>query len=441
MERFLFEDGATDTIQDGRYVRVAVERGIDKTDAFAYRAGNEVAVGDRVSVPLGRGNRPTDGIVIAAGGEELLGGFDPRRVKPIFERTGASLTPELVELARWLSGYYICPLGMVLSTMMPAAVKKGIGHRRIELLKLAEDAPDDELGKKAKEVWARVGELDGNVFPIDERALADLLGEKTVRSVRTLKKAGLLETIELDTVREAKPMLAFSGVSVDAHTPSPQQQTAIDGINATLGTFAPHLILGVTGSGKTEVYLRVVERTLEQGRGAIVLVPEIALTPQTVGRFTARFASAGVAVLHSGLTASQRHKQWAMAASGAARLIVGARSAIFAPIHNLGVIVVDEEQDTSYKQDQLPRYNARDVAIKRAHLEACPVVLGSATPSLESYHNALSGSYALWKLTERVGGGRLPRVEIVDFNKERQRLGVRGRRRSIGPRPAAVVPC
>lgn len=434
MERFLFEDDTTETIDEGRYVRVAVERGIATTDGFAYRAGAEVGVGDRVRVPLGRGDRPTNGIVIAAGGEELLSGFDPRRVKPIFERTGASLTPELVELAKWLSGYYVCPLGMVLSTMMPAAVKKGVGHRRIELLRRVEGASSDELGPKARATWERVAKLDGGLFPIDERALADVLGEKTVRSVRALSKAGLLETIEVDTVREAKPMLAFAGVSVGAHTPNSQQQSAIDGINATLGTFAPHLILGVTGSGKTEVYLRVVERALEEGRGAIVLVPEIALTPQAVGRFTARFASAGVAVLHSGLTPTQRHKQWALAAGGTARLVVGARSAIFAPIKDLGVIVVDEEQDTSYKQDQLPRYHARDVAIKRAQLEGCPVVLGSATPALESYHNALGGSYSLWRLTERVGGGKLPKVVIVDLNEERRRLGVRGRNRSIGPR-------
>jgi len=171
---------------------------------------------------------------------------------------------------------------------------------------------------------------------------------------------------------------------------------------------------------------------------AIMLVPEIALTPQTAGRVQSRLGAQNVAVLHSGLTASARHKQWASVASGEARVVVGARSAIFAPMADLGLIVVDEEHDSSYKQDQLPRYHARDAAIKRAQIEDIPVILGSATPSLESWHNAQGGRFSLWEMPERVGGGRLPSVEIVDLGRERRaRQQLEGRRphvlESIGP--------
>jgi primosomal protein N' (replication factor Y) len=167
-----------------------------------------------------------------------------------------------------------------------------------------------------------------------------------------------------------------------------------------------------------------------------VLVPEISLTPQTAGRFMDRFAGGdpgAVAVLHSGLTAAERHRQWALAASQHAKIVVGARSAVFAPLDRVGVIVVDEEHATDYKQDQLPRYNGRDVAIKRAQLESCPVVLGSATPSLESWANAIAGKFKLWELTRRVGGGTMPRVEVVDLAEERRQL-VRQAKEHEGPR-------
>jgi len=194
----------------------------------------------------------------------------------------------------------------------------------------------------------------------------------------------------------------------------------------------------------------VLARVIERGQTGLVLVPEIALTPQTAGRFIDRFSGAGeVAVLHSGLTASERHRQWALASSGRAVVVVGARSAIFAPLAKLGLIVVDEEHATDYKQDQLPRYNARDVAIKRAQLEGCPVILGSATPSLESWANAVPSQsqaprYRLWELTERVGGGRLPKVEIIDLSRERadptgQGPGAAGAFQSLGARLEAAL--
>jgi primosomal protein N' (replication factor Y) len=222
----------------------------------------------------------------------------------------------------------------------------------------------------------------------------------------------------------------------------------VEGIG--LGAFGVHLLRGVTGSGKTEVYLKVISRALDRGEGAIVLVPEIALTPQVEQWFRARLSprGVGVAVMHSGLSASQRHAEWERAASGEARVVIGPRSAVFAPVAGLGVIVVDEEHDHSYKHEQLPRYNARDVAIKRGQIEECPVVLGSATPSMESWWNATVATpgeaprFRLWTLRDRVGGGRLPEVAVVDMAEERRRLageGVDVSRRMIGPTLAAEL--
>jgi primosomal protein N' (replication factor Y) len=181
------------------------------------------------------------------------------------------------------------------------------------------------------------------------------------------------------------------------------------------------LLHGVTGSGKTEVYLQALAHALEQGKGAIVLVPEISLTPQTVERFKARFSSGKlqtlVAVLHSHLSAGERHDEWHKIRQGRARIVIGARSAIFAPVEPLGLIIVDEEHETSYKQEEAPRYHARDVAVMRGQMENAVVVLGSATPSLESYHNCKRGKFALLELPERVDDQKMPRVRVVDMRQ------------------------
>jgi len=200
-------------------------------------------------------------------------------------------------------------------------------------------------------------------------------------------------------------------------TPNPDQVRALDCIVPAVrgGGFSPFLLHGATGSGKTEIYLRAIE-AVPDGAGAVVLVPEISLTPQLIGRFRERFGSR-VAVMHSGLTDSQRRSEWRRIRSGDAAVAIGARSGVFAPFDRLGLIIVDEEHDGSYKQEEGVRYNARDVAVMRAKLSGCPVILGSATPSLESYHNALSGRYGLLELPERAGGSALPEVRIVDLKE------------------------
>lgn len=459
------------------YVRVAVERGVDRVGAagvqvgadatLTYRSEEPIAVGRRVEVPLGRGDTPSAGIVVAAGGEELLGGYPSHKVKNILRDTGFGLSERLVDLARWMSTYYVCPLGMVLSAMLPAAVKKRTGLRLVTLLDRVGVEDERRVLASAKltplvrDTWSRVIAIGPGEFPMPPDALAGRISARTMGPINKLVAMGLLVEREAEVVRESGGVStqmsieqadATGGAALDVHRPAPTEQQArvIAGISENLGRFGVHLLRGVTGSGKTEVYLRVLERVLERGGTGLVLVPEISLTPQTAGRFVERFRGAGVAVLHSGLTASQRHKEWTRAANGAARVVVGARSAVFAPLGNVGLIVVDEEHAGDYKQDQLPRYHGRDVAIKRAHLEGCAVILGSATPSLESWVNAAgvggareaeqrhtggtpvqpetrsqaasAGKYALWELTERVAGGRLPKVEVVDLSEERRML-------------------
>jgi len=205
-------------------------------------------------------------------------------------------------------------------------------------------------------------------------------------------------------------------VGAERVVPNPAQTEAVDKVlrAATSGKFGVFLLHGATGSGKTEVYLRIIEGLQGSGRGAVVLAPEIALTPQLVKRFRARFG-AGVAVLHSGLTDSQRRAEWRRIRAGKATVVVGARSAVFAPFVNLGIIIVDEEHDGSYKQEDGARYHARDVAVMRAKMAGCPVVLGSATPSLESYYNTSKGKYNLIELPERATGNPLPPVTLIDL--------------------------
>jgi primosomal protein N' (replication factor Y) len=285
---------------------------------------------------------------------------------------------------------------------------------------LTDRAEDVKLAPAARQAWNGLAPLGTDAFPATARDLADRLGQRSVAAVNRLIKAGLLAEEHTSTVRAREHETDSIFHATAAPEPTREQHAAIEAVAATLGGFARHLLFGVTGSGKTEVYLRLLARVLELEQTAIMLVPEIALTPQTAGRVQSRLGSDRVAVLHSGLTAAQRNRAWARVATGDCRVVVGARSAVFAPLDRLGLIIVDEEHDGSYKQDQLPRYHARDVAIKRAQLNACPVLMGSATPSLESWHHARAGRASLHRLTVRATGAVMPQVQIVDMAAERR---------------------
>lgn len=427
---------------NARYAVVAVERGLD-TQGLTYRQTQEpLAPGDRVEVPLGRGNSKTAGLVLETGGPELLGEFSPARVKAVLRRTGQGLPPHLIPLARWISDYYLTPLGMVAASMVPAAVKQSVGRRTRTVINKADSPPDPgRLPPATAKAWDAIRALPASAFPADPAALTHAAGSSNAAPINRLIKAGLLETAEVEDVRifgSATEETLLTDAAPAPPTLTETQTAVVNGIDQARQTapFGIHLIRGVTGSGKTEVYIRLLQRALAESESstAIVLVPEIALTPQTAGRFVSRFTTGpnpiGVEVLHSGLSASARHHAWDRLATGQSRIAVGARSVVFAPLNNLALIIVDEEHDSSYKQDQLPRYNARDVAIKRAQLASkadssnthCHAVLGSATPSLESWANAQPNRqtnpagkpprYTLWELPHRVAGA-MPNVRIV----------------------------
>ncbi len=278
--------------------------------------------------------------------------------------------------------------------------------------------PPPRLSPAARRILAALGEKGAAE---DHRALL-----KTSRAcLRDLKKLGLTGLVELHDVpagSSIKNTPSFDGTLYDAtgeHALAPAQEAALKDLSARVdcGGFSVVLLHGVTASGKTEVYLRLIARCLELGRTALMLVPEIALTPSIQAQFLARFGGR-VAVLHSGLNENERHEEWWRARRGDARVVLGTRSAVFAPLSGLGVLIVDEEHDPSYKQQETPRYHGRDVAVVRARLEKALVVLGSATPSLESAENARQGKYHLSKLEERVAGRSLASVEIIDMREE-----------------------
>ena len=441
----LFEDDVDTSVG---VAQVVPERGMDRyPEGLSYLIPAELEglrVGQRVVVPLGRGDRPTSGFVIGidAAASHTRGG---RRLKAIVQLDpyGASLTPPLVELARWISGYYCAPLGSVVATMLPAAVKQGVGRSSRVLIDLPEHPPVEEPRRLSANQKRVLEVMEAEVErPIEIRTLADMADLKTTASIKRLVELGLLVQTRQSAVRANWEAVAIRPTESITITAAQCGITEAIG-DATLREFGVHVMHGVTGSGKTEVYLNVIQRLVALGKTAIVLVPEIALTPQTVGRFLARF-SEGIAILHSGLTAAQRHEQWVMIARGQAKVVVGARSAVFAPFPQgtLGVIVVDEEHDSSYKQDQSPRYHARDVAIRRAQLEGAGVILGSATPSLETWHNAQQrGLYQWHELPDRIPGAKLPRVEIVDLREQQKQAAAEGDRsvRLIGPRLEAAL--
>ncbi|MFM1821861.1 MAG: primosomal protein [Planctomycetota bacterium] len=422
---------------DSPLVVVAVERAVDRSpDGLTYAlppALADLPEGARVEVPLGRGETPTAGWIV----RRLAAGEDPgiprAKIKPLLAQdpSGVVLPGELVQFARWISAYYACPIGMTLASILPAAVRKSIGRVEKTLVDLAPTPPDAKITKRQREALEVLATLPTR--PVELADLAKAAGYASLEPLKRLVASGHLVATRKTAVEAG--FIARAGNVAPAPVPTAEQQAAITAISRDFGRFAQHLLFGVTGAGKTEVYIRLLEECVRRGTRAILLVPEISLTPQTVGRIAARLAHAKVAVLHSGLTEAQRNQQWTLLAEGGADVVVGARSAIFAPIPDgtLGLVVVDEEHEPGYKQDSAPRYHGRDSAIRRAQLAGCPVVLGSATPSLESWANAVERRVSsLHRLTTRAPGLSVPKVRVVDFAAERREISDR-RVNLIGP--------
>jgi primosomal protein N' (replication factor Y) len=380
----------------------------------ATRADQQLEPGRRVRVPLGRGDRNVVGYCVSLGNKPV----GERRLKSVTAVVDARplLSPAMLRLTRWMADYYLCPWGQVLEAVVPAGVREQAGTRDVTLLSVASEIAHQlaNLDLPPKQAGA-LKELAASPRPLTARQLAARAG-CTVAPINELRKKGLITaSVERLRVGRCDEVVAERE---PPHNLNADQQRALDVLRDTLHT-AEHrtiLIHGVTGSGKTEVYVRAIEEVVRFGRQAILLVPEISLTPQTVARFRARFDR--VAVLHSHQSDVERHEHWQRIARGEIQVVIGARSAIFAPVPHLGLIVLDEEHETTFKQEIAPRYHARDVAIRRAADQQVPLVLASATPSLESYYRAQQGEYQLVKMPRRVLNLPLPAVQTIDLRDE-----------------------
>jgi primosomal protein N' (replication factor Y) len=401
-------------------ISVALALPLFRTFTYSVPLGlpGSVAPGSRVVVPFR--NRNELGIVI--------GVAEPReglKVKDIVSAPDDApvMDEPMLALCRWIADYYIVPLGVALRTALPAALtgadvptpprkRRRVAEIAMELTSLLQR--DEVFARKPQQraLYELLEALGG-------RAAVALLNEKLDFSssvLNNLAKRNLIavgyETVDRD------PFLTRAQRAPDTHVPTGPQAHALERLtHAAPGHVA--LLHGVTGSGKTLVYLELLRRiVIDEGKTAIVLVPEIALTPQTVDRFRAVFGDR-IAVLHSALSDGERYDAWLALRRGEKRIAVGARSAIFAPLRDLGAIIVDEEHESSYKQGEAPRYHAREVAIVRARAEGAVVVLGSATPSLESWSNAQTGKYELLTLPDRAGGAKLPKVHVVDLRLDK----------------------
>jgi len=380
--------------------------------------GETLQPGCRVRVPLGRGNRLVFGYCVRLQTRPA----GTRRLKPIAEVVDqrSLLSPAMLRLTEWIATRYLCNWSAVLQAVVPAGVRGQAGTRLTTLLSV-----DPSVVQKLGEL--KLPEKQAAVMKALLRARRPMAPGALARSAKcsqapitALRRRGL---IRAKTGRVEQDREAFSETTVreDHLVLNPDQQSALDAILHTLNSREHKTVLvhGVTGSGKTEVYIQAIHEVIGFGRQAIVLVPEISLTPQTVQRFRSRFGR--VAVLHSHLSDADRHWHWQQIVRGEVPVVVGARSAIFAPTPNLGLIVLDEEHESSFKQATAPRYHARDVAIARASAEGVPLVLGSATPSLESWHRAGRGEYTLVSMPRRVLDRPLPVVGTIDLRSETHR--------------------
>ena len=430
-QRDLFEHRPAwveDDARRGTIATVVLPDGVDRPldylvpDALAAH----VEPGRRVRVPLGRGNRERLAYCVAVRTGELPQA--PLKSVAGVEDDRPLLSRRMLELTRWMADRWMARWGEVLEAVLPAGVRSRSRPRTSPLLRATGAAPARQPTPAQARVLAAAAE------PRTAEELARITGASRA-VVRRLVGVGLLA--EAGSVERARPGARAQRERIRHDKPaalSAEQAAALEAILRPMRE-ARHetiVLFGVTGSGKTEVYLQAVEETVASGRQAIVLVPEISLTPQTCDRFRARFGA--VAVLHSHLTPTERHAQWREIAAGRVGVVVGARSAIFAPAPRLGLVVIDEEHESSFKQATAPRYHARDVAEWIAREARVPLVLGSATPALETFAACLAGRWTMCRLPRRVGGAELPAVLTVDLREPGGR--VRG---SVSPRLAAGI--
>jgi len=402
-----------------RFVRVITDDLADKELEYVIPGdwASKIEVGSRVKVPLR--SRDLLATVVALSDQATVEGARP--VTAIVSPSPV-LSPALLELVRWMSDYYCCSLGVALRAAIPQVIRRAeVGFKRERYVEpILNVAPDEleTLRRRSPRQAAVYDWLCGVQRHPTRWADARAGAGTTDRTLQQLVERGLVKVSVLNTGRD--PYGGEKFVPSQPLALNDEQQSALQMVVSLIQERNPQPVLlhGVTGSGKTEVYLQAIRRCLEHNRGALILVPEITLTPQTVERFKMRFGAETVAVLHSHLSAGERHDEWHKLRDRRASVAIGARSAVFAPVPNLGLIVVDEEHENSYKQEEAPCYHARDLAVVRARFEKCAVLLGSATPSMESYQNAHSGKYRLARLQARVDDRGMPLMRVVDLRQE-----------------------
>jgi len=382
-------------------------------------SGKPVRPGVRVRVPFGR--QRLIGLVT---GEAASSDIAPERLKPILEVLDAEpvLDAAMLALLMWAAEYYHHPLGEVLAAALPKALRLGAPASAMRKVWVVSEEGRAALlsgePRRAPQQRALLQQLFERKGCSAEELGA--LGPNARAHLRSLVHRGWVAAIDEPLIPAAVPaQTQAQGFALNA-----EQHAAVATISASLQSFGAYLLHGITGSGKTEVYLHLVARVLAQGRAALILVPEIGLTPQLVGRFRERFA-ASLALLHSGLTDGERLDGWRQAFTGHARIVLGTRSAVFAPVRALGLIVVDEEHDASFKQHEGGfRYSARDLAVVRAQRAAVPVVLGSATPAFETLYNAAAGRYQRLSLPRRTAQAQAPRLGLIDLRVNAVQAGI-----------------
>ncbi|MDK2972809.1 MAG: hypothetical protein PWP23_2564 [Candidatus Sumerlaeota bacterium] len=398
------------------FAQVALNLPLAQPYTYAVPEGlrSRVAPGVLVSVPFGK--RAQIGCVVALSDD--AGGVAEERIRSIEDVVSPEyrIGPELLALARFVSDYYFASPGEALASVSVVGFRD-VKSQRAEFLRLVDDWRERSTGSLTPKQRAACERLEEAGFPVEPRQNLAKAAGAGPSIIKKLLDLGLLEVHDPPALEEQPASLDFAPHLM----PTAEQQSALDAVLAAVAKpeFRVFLLHGVTGSGKTEIYLQAIAEALHLGKTALCLLPEISLTPQTVARFQERFRQE-IGVFHSQLTRRQKLELHRRIQSGAVRVVIGARSAVFSPLPKLGVLILDEEHDGSYKQNETPRYHARDVGIVRAQRLGIPVVLGSATPSLESWHNAMGGKYELLRLSTRAAGIELPSVRTVDLAAEVQ---------------------
>lgn len=398
-------------------IRVAVPAHV--YDCFDYQISAEdyarAQVGARVAVPFG----PRNLIGVIMEKLALDAPSNPKfKLKPIqvLLDDDAILDGKVLTLLTWAAQYYQFPIGEVVQSALPTLLRQGKPYDLLaHMWRLLDQHAEDKIKRSEKQQHAyKILKL--HPAGTSENIL-NLAGIETA-TLKALEKKGICEAY-LEQKDFSRQSMSLAQMPLTAN---PDQKHAIQQVLKSLSSYHAYLLDGLTGSGKTEVYLQIMHEVLKQGKQVLVLVPEIGLTPQTISRFQSRF-HCHIALLHSGLTDAKRLQAWQSAQMGKASIILGTRSAIYTPLHNLGLIILDEEHDLSFKQQEGFRYHARDVALYRAHLENCPIILGSATPSMESYALVNQGKLSCLELNERAGTALLPKLHILDLKLGRKQHG------------------